>query len=44
MSKFVLRALAYEAFKDYHLWKDANSKIAWEYYVLFTRYCQAYLS
>jgi hypothetical protein len=44
MTKQVLRSLAYEAFKDYHLWKDIDVKIAWNYYVLFTRYTEAFIS
>lgn len=44
MDRFAVRLLAYEAFKDYHLWKDIDVKIAWSYYVLFTHYCESFLS
>lgn len=44
MTKQVLRALAYQSFKEYCLWEGINDKISFAYYVMFTRYSELFLS
>ena len=43
MTKQVLRALAYQSFKEYCLWDGIDSKISFEYWVLFSKYTASFL-